>query len=151
MTRREVTPDVEERAAWRRLQAGILVEAGLVPGPVAGRWQKAVQRGEFDADQCADDVLEAAAGGGDAARARVLDRSRTLMRDLVMTPTLQGARGAGRRARVAAKSGLALLVSQIVVLTVYTALLLTGVAVAALLWPEWGVDRYLDGLRSLFR
>lgn len=136
-----------EQQAWRRLQAGMLVETGLADKAVARKWQDAVVRGEFDADAATRELL--AAGLPPATHERLLDRSRVLLRDLLMAPTTRGARGAGRKARQAARGGLAFLVSQLVVLGVYSLMVLVALFVLRVRW-DWSVDGLIDRIRGLF-
>ena len=117
----EVLEEGEIRA-WRRLQSGILVERGLADRREARRWQEAVQRGEFDPDACARDIVGGSPVGGEDPR--LLERAAILQRDLLMTPLQRGVRGAGRRARGATRSGVAFLIAQGMAILVYTLVIL---------------------------
>ncbi|MFT5051266.1 MAG: hypothetical protein ACI8QZ_002677 [Chlamydiales bacterium] len=130
-----------EIRAWRRMQAGILVERGLADRREARRWQEAVQRGEFDPDACARDIV--GNSDVDADDARVIDRTARLQRDLLMTPLQHGARGAGRRMRGATRGGVAFLLSQVMALVVYTLVLLIIVLLARM-QRGFSLDGMLD-------
>jgi len=109
-----------EVRAWRRLRSGMRVEAGLAPKDAAKRWQAAIKSGDQDPDRCAEELCE----GGSASdeENRLLARAARLQRDLVMSPLLRGASGASRKVRAATRNGVAAVVSQIVVLGVYSLL-----------------------------
>jgi len=130
-----------EIRGWRRLQAGILVERGLADRREARRWQEAVQRGEFDPDACARDIV--ANSGIDDDDERVIDRTARLQRDLLMTPLQRGTRGAGRRFRGATRGGLAFLLSQAMALLVYTMVLLIVILLARM-QRDFSLDGMLD-------
>jgi hypothetical protein len=129
--------------AWRLLQAGLLVDLGLADKALVRRWQEAVRRSEFDPDACSRELL--AEGALDAADRRVLDRCALLLRDLLMAPLLRGASGAGRRARGAARSGLAFVIAQVLALAVYSLIL---AALMVLVRVRWDVsfDGWIDAL-----
>ena len=78
----------------------------------------------------------------------MLERSGRLLRDLLMAPYQRGMKGAGRRARGAARSGLAFLLAQLIVLLVFTALIGVVLLVVRLRWG-WSLDGFLDGLIEL--
>lgn len=132
---------------WRRLRAGLLVELGLADKAAANRWQEAVIRGEFEPDACARDVLAA----GDLAPddERLVERSGRLLRDLLMAPRQRGVRGAGRRARGAARKGLAYALSQLVVIVIFLLIALAALFTVRVRWG-WSVDAFLDGIRGVF-
>lgn len=130
-----------EERAWRRLSAGLAVELGLADKKVARHWQERVRAGEFDADACAAEILEA--GGFEAGDARLVERSARLQRDLVMTPL---SRSAGRKVRRAARGGLAFLVAQLLAIGVYS--LLVAIALVLLRLQGVAFDPLLD--RALF-
>ena len=109
---------------WRRVRAGLLVEQGKADKKVARRWQEAVQRGEFDPDACAAELLGADPGG--AGEAAMLERCARLQRDLLMAPMLRGTKGAGRKVREATRGFVAMLVSQLFVLSIYTLVILAA-------------------------
>ena len=109
-----------EVRAWRRLRAGLRVEGGLAPKGEAKRWQQAIRAGDQDPDRCADELCAPPAKGDEADK--LLLRSARLQRDLVMSPLLRGAAGVSRKARAATRSGVAAVVSQVVVLAIYSML-----------------------------
>jgi len=109
-----------EPRAWRRVKAGLLVEAGLADRRSAARWQDAVIAGKFDADRAAEDLL--AAPRTEAVEAHVERRAAELARDLVMAPRLRGLSGAARKAREAGRRGVAWIVVQILVVVVFLGL-----------------------------
>lgn len=129
--------------AWRRVRAGLLFEMGLTDRAAAKHWQESIQRGVFDPDACAADLVTAEPDG--VVAERVLDRSGRLLRDLVMQPLLRGVDGAKRAVRGAARTGLAYLVTQVLVTLVFMALFLAVLLVVRLRWG-WSVDGMLDGL-----
>jgi hypothetical protein len=126
-----------EVQAWRRLRAGMRVEAGLSPKDVTKRWQDMVRSGDFDPDRCAAELCEAPAKDPREEQDRVLKRATRLQRDLVMSPLLRGAAGATRKARAATKNGLAAVVSQIVVLGICGLLAFLFLLVAAFKGAEF--------------
>ena len=134
---------IEDRVA-QRVRAGLLVELGLADSREAKRWQDAVRRREFSADACTRDVLESCDVAIDDPR--LLERSERLMRDLVMAPTMRGVKSAGRKARGAAKSGLAFLVAQGIVLGIFLVLVLFAMIFIHEKWPEFDFDDFLDRL-----
>ncbi len=112
----------EEDKVWKRLQAGLLVELSMADRVTAKRWQDAVMRDDFDADQCAREILARSPGrGGDP---KMIERSGRLLRDLLMAPLLSGSRGASRKARQAAKGGMAMILSQGIAFVVYSLIVL---------------------------
>ena len=142
----EVLEEGEIRA-WRRLQAGLLVERGLANRKEARRWQEAVQRGEFDPDACARDIVGESADALDDPR--LLERAAILQRDLLMTPLQRGLRGAGRRARGATRSSFAFLIAQGMALFVYTLVILIILLLARMqqgLSLDGVLDRILEVL-----
>jgi hypothetical protein len=135
-----------EHRAWRRLQAGLLVELGLADKQVARAWQTRVREGGFDPDRCAEELLAGARTRLDPGR--VLDRCGRLQRDLVMSPLLRGTKGAGRAARKATKGFFAMVIAQSLALLVYSLL----VAVGLLLLRHQGHDPtgWLDAVLEVF-
>jgi hypothetical protein len=132
-----------ESSSWKRIKAGLLVELGLADVGAARRWQEAIARGEFEADSCARDVLNASTvNAGDA---RVLERCGRLQRDLVMSPLSLGARGGARRLRSSASNWLAMALMQFVVLGVCVFLVLVALFVMRVRW-EWSVDGFFDSI-----
>ncbi len=136
----EEIPLDHEPSAWDRVRCGILVEQGLLGGAVVERWQEAVREGSFDADQCTRELLSEPVAPG--AEQRAVLRTRTLLRDLLMSRL---ARGVGRRR---AKTALAVLISQ-----TYLLLVLGGLFFAALLLLRLrgvGIDAFLDRVLGTF-
>jgi len=133
----------DELRAWRRVQAGLLVELGLAERGVARRWQEAVKSSRFEADTCSREILSETRF--DADDPRLVDRCGALLRDLLMAPLLRGTAGAGRRARGAAKNGVAFLLAQLIAIAVYSLLI---AVLLILLRANWDVslDGLIDGL-----
>jgi hypothetical protein len=109
-----------EPRAWRRVKAGLLVEAGLADRKAAARWQEAVLAGRFDADRAAEELL--AAPRAEATESQLERRAAELARDLVMAPRMRGLSGAARKAREAGRRGIAWIVVQILVVLVFAGL-----------------------------
>ena len=135
-----------EVRAWRRLQAGMLVERGLANRKEAKRWQDAVQRGEFDPDACARDIVGESNVEPDDTR--LLERAARLQRDLLMSPLQRGLRGAGRKARGATRNGIAFLISQAMALVVYTLVILV-ILLLARMQGGFSLDGALDRVLSV--
>ncbi len=112
----------EQERVWRRLLAGMMVELDMTDKAVIKRWQERVIDGEFKVEECAEELYSAGRGRMDDLR--LLERSGRLLRDFLMAPLARGARGAGRKARMATKRGLAFVVAQFVVVAIYTLILL---------------------------
>ena len=108
-----------EIQAWSRLRAGMLVELGNADKKLAKLWQERVKSGDFDPDRCAEQILAAGARKPDEEIESILTRSTRLERDLIMTPLLKGASGAGRKMRSTAKSGMAAALSQFIVMGIF--------------------------------
>jgi len=124
-----------------RLQAGLLCELELVDRATARRWQDAVIAGAFDPDAAARELLGVAqAAAGDP---RLRERSARLLRDLLMAPLQRGVRGTARRARQAARSLAAVLVTQLLVLVTLLGLAIVALLVIRLRWG-FSVDGWLD-------
>jgi len=111
----------ERERIWRRLVAGMMVELEMTDRKLVKSWQQRVVDGEFKVEDCANDLYEA--GRGHMDELRLLERSGRLLRDFLMTPLTRGARGAGRKVRVATKRGVAWVVAQFVVVAIYTVIL----------------------------
>jgi hypothetical protein len=134
-----------ERAASERILAGLWIERGAVQKPVLDRWRKCVLEGTFDAEACAREVLVARDPSADPAG--LAERAGRLLRDFLMADVL---RDSGRRARVAAKRGLAFFLVQGLVLALFVLLgflylvilRVKGVSV------DQGVDGAMDALLS---
>jgi len=107
------------RAASRVL-AGLMAELGLADRAVTKRWQEAILQGGFEPDACSRELMRSSTVAPEDVR--LLERSGRLLRDLLMAPYHIGLRGAGRRARVAARSGLAFVVAQVLVLLLFAVL-----------------------------
>jgi len=134
---------------WRRVKSGLLVELGLVDASVSRPWQEGIRSGSFDADECARAVLGATVLKAGDDPGSLLERTARLQRDLLMAPLQRGAQGARRRAKVAAKNGLAYALAQLVVLLLFAGLALAGLLVGRLLL-DWSVDGFLDRIGGLF-
>lgn len=128
---------LERLGTW--VLAGVLAEQGIGSRKGTKRWQDAVLRGEFDADACARDLLRDGAPAPDDARVTV--RAERLFRDLVMAPVTRGVSGTSRRVRLAAKGGTAMIVAQLLAISVYTLIVLV---VFLLIRVKWDVS--FDGL-----
>lgn len=134
--------------AWRRVKAGLTVELGVADKGVAKRWQDAVVRGEFEPEACARDLLGSGAPLTDDDP-RLVERGGRLLRDLLMTPTMRGARGASRQVRAAARGGFAFAVSQFIVLSIYSLMILIALLMVRIKW-QFSFDDFLDNLRDVF-
>jgi hypothetical protein len=111
-----------ELQAWKRLRAGMLVEQGNADKKLSKTWQDRVKSGDFDADRCADEILALGPQRPQVEEEQALQRANRLERDLIMTPLLHGASGASRKVRGAAKSGVAAVLSQFIVLGIFAIL-----------------------------
>jgi len=141
--------DLHDLPVARRILAGIAAEMGVGHKPAVKRWQAAVLRGEWDADVCATEVLE----GVDLEAKALCERSGRIQRDLLMTSFQRGIRGAGRKARGAARGGSAILLANLVALLVYSLLIATLLILVRARWEyslDGMVDGLLEGLGSLF-
>ncbi len=138
-------PGVDE-LYWRRLKAGMAVEIGAADASVARRWQDAVLRGEFDADACARDILNAAPGLTDV---RLGERTTRLQRDLVMAPVAATARGSARKLKGAAQNMAAMVIAQFVVFSICLLLVMLALFVLRLRW-DWSIDGFFDRLAGVF-
>ena len=127
--------------AWRRIKAGLLVEAGRADRKVAAAWQKKVIAGEWSADAAAQELLGQGPPVPDSDDG-LEQRSARLMRDLVMSPKLKGAAGAARSARKAGRNFFAYILTQLMVLVVFAVILAAGLIVAR--WRGVAVDPLLD-------
>jgi hypothetical protein len=139
--------DEGQARIWRRLQAGMLVEMGRADKAAERRWQNEVMSGAFDPDACADEIL--ARSGGLTADDAVNERAARLLRDFLMAPLVRGVKGASRRARQAAKGGVAYVVSQVVAISIYS--LILAMIVLVLRIKGHTIDGFLDGILSVFR
>ncbi len=136
-----LSDDPEVQKAWERIAAGLLVESGLADKKVAKRWQAAVVQHEWDADACARDIL--AVSGHELANPRLVERAGRLERDLVMASFQRGLKGASRRARGAARNGMAFFVANVVAIGVYSAIILALLILARVNY-EWSLDGIID-------
>lgn len=129
--------------AWTAVRAGMMAELGLADRQVVKRWQEAVVRGEFDPDAAAKDLVRGAQVTEDDPR--LVERSGRLLRDFLMSSMQRGVQGAGRRARNAARSGLAMILAQGLAILAYTLVLFV---IALLTRVKWGysVDGLLDSV-----
>lgn len=118
--------DLCERAG-RRVLAGLACELGLADARTARTWQQAVLEERFDPDRAAGELLPQVLAL--EVERRLLERSGTLLRDLLMAPLLSGVRGQRRRLRAAARSGLAFLVAQVLALLALALILAAGMLV----------------------
>lgn len=139
-------PELGGPRNWRRVKAGLLVELGLADKGAARRAQDAVRSGSFDVDAAASELLATAAV--DDGDPRLSERSARLARDLVMTPLQRGARGVARRTRQATRSGVAWLVTQVVVVGVVATMVFVALLVARYRWGL-SVDEALDRTLSM--
>lgn len=123
----------------RRVLAGIAAEMGVGNKEAIKRWQAAVLRGEWDADTCASEVL----AGVDLESTALRERGGRIQRDLLMTSFQRGIRGAGRKARGAAKGGSAFLIANVLafgVFSIFIAILL----ILARTRLGWSLDGLID-------
>jgi hypothetical protein len=131
-----------EELLWRRVQAGIAVELGLADAETAKRWQRSIQRNEYDADSCARELLASVAfQPGDP---RLFERTAKLERDLVMAP-VKSARTTRRRTRKSPGGWFALLVAQFLLLAISCVIVFVVLFLVRQRW-EWSVDKFLDDL-----
>jgi hypothetical protein len=131
----------------QRLLAGVLADLNLADGKERKRWQDAVQRGQFDPDACARDLLGTSSVAADDPR--VLERAGRLQRDLLMMSLQRGIKGIHRRARGATRSGVAYLVGNLIAISVYS-LVLLAIMVLVRLNYDFSFDRVIDRLFELF-
>ncbi len=129
--------------AWTAVRAGMLAELGLADRQVVQRWQDAVVRGEFDPLAAAQELVRSSPVPEDDPR--LAERSARLLRDFLMSSMQRGARGAGRKARNVARTGLAMILAQGLAILAYTLVLFV---IALLTRVKWGfsLDRLLDGV-----
>lgn len=142
-------PVLDEAAAvgWKRIEAGVLVQLGLADKKATKRWQQAVRSGSFEPDACAADILSAEKTRRETAR--VVDRTGTLLRDLVMGPLLRGAKGATRRAREKSKNLIAMLITQLFALGIYS--MLVFFTLLLLRYKGVELDGFFDRILSPLR
>jgi hypothetical protein len=136
--------------AWRRLKAGLLVEAGRGERPLVKRWQELARSGGFDADQASAELLSASPVPDDDPA--LLARSARLCLDLWMAPTLRGAQGALRGVRQAGRNLFAYVFAQLLILALFSLLFGAGLLLLRLYGTpiEAPLDRVLGlvGLRA---
>jgi hypothetical protein len=130
-----------------RLRAGVASDLGLVPKDAADRWRGKVLAGEFDPDACADELLSRPLSATEEGH--VLERSGTLLRDLLMAPLQRGAQGRARAARGAAKRTSAMAVAHLFAFAVYGLLAIGALAVMRARGAS--IDGLVDNLLSWFR
>lgn len=129
-------------AAWVRVRAGMYVDLGLSDKATVKGWQDSVMRGDFAPEACARDLSAGVDLDGDDPR--LVERSGRLLRDFLMSSTMSGVGGVRRRARQAGKKGAAILISQLVVLAVYTLIILVVMFLLHAKWPELFFDPLFD-------
>ena len=142
-----LSDDPAVQQAWERVAAGLLVETGLADKKIAKRWQAAVVQHEWDADACAREIL--GASGAQLASPRLVERAGRLERDLVMASFQRGIRGASRRARGAARNGMAFFVANVVAIGVYSAIILALLILARVSYEislDGIIDRMVDAV-----
>ncbi len=134
----------QAKQASRRLMAGLCIEQKLPDRKLMKRWQDAVKAGEFDADACADEILE---NVGDQVNtsSELLARAGGLQRDFLMMSLQTGARGAVRNAKRKGKGFLAYLVANLVAISAYS-LILAAMAILLRQKKDWSYDGAIDGL-----
>lgn len=141
--RSAAAPPAPAPRAWTAVRAGMLAELGLADRQVVQRWQEAVVRGEFDPGAAAQELVRSSPVPEDDPR--LAERSARLLRDFLMSSVQRGVRGAGRKARNAARTGLAMILAQGLAILAYTLVLFV---IALLTRVKWGVslDRLLDAV-----
>jgi len=128
--------------AWTRVRAGMIVDLGMANKATVKRWQETVMRGDFAPDACARDVASGVDVDGDDGR--LVERSARLLRDFLMSSTMSGSEAAKRKVRMAGKKGAAVLISQLLVIGVYTLIILA--AMLLLRAKDVGFDAFFDGI-----
>lgn len=123
-----------------RVRAGLACELGLADPAAAKRWREAVLAEKFDPDACARELL--ARPLGPEAEQRLLERSGTLLRDFLMAALLAGAAGAARRLRQSSRSLVAFVLTQLLALVVFAALV--GAALLLMRSKGTSIDAFLD-------
>ena len=107
-----------------RLVTGVLAEGGRVDKQTARAAQASVEAGAFDPDAAAAKLWP---GLLDTRQEQWLEeRSKSLMRDLVMAPKLRGLSGAGRSVRKAGRNLFAYVFTQLFVLALFALLFAAG-------------------------
>lgn len=142
-------PSVPEEAgspsrgkAWERVQAGLYVDLGLSNKSMVKRWQESVMSGDFAPDACARDLSSGVVVDPDDPR--LSERAARLLRDFLMSSATSGAGGAKRKVRQAGKKGAAFLISQFLVIGVYTLIILAAMLVFRAKGTSF--DTLFDGL-----
>lgn len=105
-----------EANAWQRVRAGLLVDTGQIPRAVVKEWQEQVLEGPLDINGCAQELNALIP----ELPVSVAERAGRLMRDFLMASKLQGASGAARASRKAARSLAGLVISQSVAIVAYS-------------------------------
>jgi hypothetical protein len=133
----------QSQQAARRILAGLCIEQNLPDRKLVKRWQAAVQSGEFDPDECADEILDDV---GDRLHTspELLARAGGLQRDFLMMSLQTGARGAIRKAKRQGKGFLAYLVANLVAISTYS-LILAVMAIMLRQKRGWSYDEWIDG------
>jgi hypothetical protein len=134
----------QSQQASRRLLAGLCIEQNLPDRKLVKRWQETVHTGEFDADICADEILEDV-GDRVHTSAELLARAGGLQRDFLMMSLQTGARGAVRKAKRQGKGFLAYLIANLVAISTYS-LILAAMAILLRQKKGWSYDEAIDGL-----
>ncbi len=128
--------------ASRRLLAGLCIEQKLVDRSIVKRWQSRVHEGSFDADACADEVLEDA-GEKAASHAPLAARAGGLERDFLMMSQQTGIQGASRRVKRAGKGFMALALANFIAIGAYS--LVVGALMVLLRYHyDWSYDGWID-------
>ncbi len=134
----------QAKQASRRLMAGLCIEQKLPDRKLVKRWQETVQSGSFDADACADEILENVGDQMDTS-SELLARAGGLQRDFLMMSLQTGARGAVRNAKRKGKGFVAYLVANLVAISAYS-LILAAMAILLRQKRGWSYDEAIDGL-----
>lgn len=134
----------QAKQASRRLMAGLCIEQKLPDRKLVKRWQETVHSGSFDADACADEILEDVGDQVDTS-SQLLARAGGLQRDFLMMSLQTGARGAVRNAKRKGKGFVAYLVANLVAISAYS-LILATMAILLRQKKGWSYDESIDGL-----
>ncbi|MCP5023285.1 MAG: hypothetical protein GY930_16135 [bacterium] len=134
----------QAKKASRRLMAGLCIEQKLPDRKLVKRWQETVHSGSFDADTCANEILENVGDQMDTS-AELLARAGGLQRDFLMMSLQTGARGAVRNAKRKGRGFLAYLVANLVAISAYS-LILAAMAILLRQNRGWSYDDAIDGL-----
>ena len=141
----KLIPEQARARAWNRVRAGLYVDVGQADPKVVARWQAAVVAGDFDVDECADQLIGSAKEGDEL---RLLERSGRLMRDFLMASMMRGMKAAGRNLRTRARGGVAFLIAQSVALLVYS--LIVVLSMLFLRVKGTSFDGFFDSILGAF-